>query len=224
MSSAVTGLNVPAPTASVRSAISTPRARGPSKDLLGEVESGGRRGDRERLAREDGLVGLAVLRAVGRPAPAGCREAAGRGRSARAGPRRLSRSNIDPRRAVVSTFATRASRPSSNRIVRPLFARRPGFARACQRGSPLDRAKEEDLDEPVLLVAAVEPRRRTRTSLRTSRSPAGADPEARRSGGARSPPSSRSSTSSRLVPRGRGCLRDAVRRQVVVEEVDAHAR
>ena len=63
-SSAVIGLNVPMPTCRVIEATSAPRGADAFESLVGEVQAGGRSGDRARVAREDGLIGGAILELV----------------------------------------------------------------------------------------------------------------------------------------------------------------
>ena len=60
-SSAVTGLKVPMPTWRVTRGGLDAAGGQPLQQLRGEVEPGGRGGDRARLAGEDGLVALPVL-------------------------------------------------------------------------------------------------------------------------------------------------------------------
>ena len=205
VSSAVTGLNVPAPTASVRSAISTPRARIDDRISSREVESRGRRRDRERLAREDGLVCGAVLGTVERaglapdvrrqrgasdPVEEGVVERAVEGHGAspvlarrrrlrRSGPRR--RGSARPSWHGVPAWRERAS----GRRARPAFrgerSRRAVPRRRGRRAAPAERA-----------------RRCGRGGLRRA-----GDPEAPRSVGARRSPVARSSAIRRLDPRGR---------------------
>ena len=227
VSSTVTGLKVPAPTASVRSAISTPRARDRRQDLLREVEAGGRRRDgaaaraRRRSGRRRGPRAGRARRARG-----GCRAAGECGRCA-ASSAVVERAVEDERSGsaiVVRPSTTSAARPSSKRIRRPDLARRPGLASALQRlaSAPCGAAGRS---------RRAAPRRRGRRACAgpdAARRCARADrpreeaPAARRSGGARSRRLRDSSTSRRLVAARPRLLRDPLGRQVVVEEVDAH--
>ena len=66
----------------------TPRARSAASSSVVEVQAGGRRGDRARRARRNGLVALAVVDAVG---VRRCRAAAARGRGASSSGERIGR-------------------------------------------------------------------------------------------------------------------------------------
>ena len=225
VSSAVTGLNVPAPTASVRSAISTPRARIDDRISLGEVESRGRRRDRERLAREDGLVRGAVLGTVERP---GLAPDVGRQGSA-----------SDPVEEGVVERAVEGHGASpvlcdvddlgAQVLVEEDPPALPGAASRLGEREPAGAVRvllseEKDLDEPPRGVAAVEPRRPNAhvvaneevsvaqeiRKLREAPVPDLAGRAIERHQAARS-----------ARPR---LLRDPLRRKLVVEEIDAHGR
>ena len=205
-------MKVPAPTASVRRADAVER-------LLGERQTGGRRGDRKRLPREDGLIRLAVLEPVGPPDVRGQRNVA------------------DPLQERIIHLAIEAHlafsvlvnfRHDGREVILeahgPALLRAPAgpgqrFPVAATLG---DLAEQEDLDRPPLFVASLQPRRedshvvadeqvaRAKQLRKVGKPPvrdvSGLPIEDEQPAGAARP---------RL-------LRNQVRREEVVEEIDAH--
>ena len=175
VSSTVTGLKVPAPTASVRSAISTPRSRSAPRISLGEVEAGRRSRDRERLPREDGLVGRAVLgpiRGAGLAPDVGRKGSAADAVEERRVERAVEVARSRPPSSRTST--TSAERPSSN----PMRAARLRSAAGLRErapeagaGCPAARAGRSRRGAPPNRARRGAPGGRP-TSLRTRRSPA----------------------------------------------------
>ena len=221
VSSALTGRKVPAPTWSVSVAWPMPGRVERRHQRGREVQRGGRRGDRARFARRTSSGNrrrrahrrracrrYRAAAASARRAPAAARPARRRRRRAR---------SCRPRRARRRSPRRRA--PKSIRVALAHAAWRCGRRRASARGP-----------SRLCSVAPIRasPRRpsscagMTRVSLNTSRSPARSRPRqiARRwrSRGRRAVEHQHP----RGVARRRRAQRDALRRQVEIEQVDAH--
>ena len=133
------------------------------------------------------------------------------------------------RRSTVRRAVRRApsrpppSAPPSNSRLAPDFARRPGFASARQRRRPASsRREQEDLDQASFRVAAVEARRPD-AHVVAHQEVAGREKirQLRESARARSRRSAVEDEQPARAARPR-LLRDPLRGQLVVEEVDAH--
>ncbi len=134
-------------------------AADPSQDVVGEVEPGSRGGDGQRLPGEDRLVRLPVLRPVGRARLAP--DVGGERNVADLFQERVVDFPVegDQAAAVVGDAFDLRLEPfgEANGSALLRAASRPGESLPAP-GIAAGRAQEEDLDEPALLVPAVEPR------------------------------------------------------------------
>ena len=192
------------------------------QDLVGEMQPGRRRGDGERLAREHGLVGLAVFRAVrsARLAP----DVGGQGNASDPGEELLVERPLEedlafPVIADAVHDRRKALRESDSKSgLRPA----PGPGQRQPHSAGVERPQEKDLDQAVLRVPAEEARRPD-SHVVSNEDVAGSEKVRQVGKGAvldRPGPPVEDEQAAR--PPLAGLLRDSAGRQVVVEEIDAH--